>query len=99
MLRRTKISTQTVKNTLVEVSSQDFGTRISYGAEMQLGALMGARRLAKTVGATLGPGGRNVVIDPHSASNFNALSVYPKPVITKDGVSVARHLNLLDSKL
>ena len=48
---------------------------------------------------TLGPGGRNVVIDPFEAANFNALAVYPKPVITKDGVTVAQHINLLNDSL
>ena len=48
---------------------------------------------------TLGPGGRNVVIDPFEAANYNALAVYPKPVITKDGVTVAQHLNLLNDSL
>jgi len=43
----------------------------------------------------LGPGGRTVVIDPFKASNFNEYSVYPKPIITKDGVTVAKHVDLL----
>ena len=48
---------------------------------------------------TLGPGGRNAVIDPFEVANFNSLSVYPKPVITKDGVTVAQHINLLNDSL
>ena len=55
--------------------------------------------MAKAVGATLGPGGRNVVIDPHKDADFNQFAVYPKPIITKDGVSVARHIDLLASRL
>lgn len=44
---------------------------------------------------TLGPGGRNAVIDPFEQSNFNALSIYPLPIITKDGVTVAKAINYL----
>ena len=76
-----------------------YGSSIVHGKPFQAGAIIGARRLAKAVGATLGPGGRNVVIDPHKASNFNHFSVYPKPIITKDGVSVARHIDLLANRL
>lgn len=66
---------------------------------MQAGALIGARRLGRAVEATLGPGGRNVVVDPFQAGNFNQFSVYPKPIITKDGVTVARNISLLHNKL
>ena len=45
--------------------------------------------------ATLGPGGRNVMIDPWEPGKYGPLSVYPKPVSTKDGVTVARYVNLL----
>ena len=72
-----------------------FGSQIVHGKKLQVGALRGARRLAKAVGATLGPGGRTVVIDPFQAANFNQFSVYPKPIITKDGVTVARNVDVL----
>ena len=39
------------------------------------------------------------MIDPFEAANFNSLAVYPKPVITKDGVTVATHINLLNDSL
>lgn len=42
--------------------------------------------LASTVGVTLGPKGRNVIIDKE----------YGMPVSTKDGVSVAKEINLKD---
>lgn len=48
--------------------------------------LAGVSKLAKAVSATLGPKGRNVVID----RKFGA------PTITKDGVSVAREIDLED---
>lgn len=47
----------------------------------------GAEKLYDAVSATLGPGGRNVLIETE----------YHKPVITKDGVTVAKSINLPDS--
>ena len=66
---------------------------------MQKRTLLGARKLSRAVELTLGPGGRSTVIDPFEAANFNALSVYPKPIITKDGATVASHVNLLRDRL
>jgi chaperonin GroEL len=48
--------------------------------------LMGVEKLSKAVGSTLGPRGRNVVID----KKFGA------PTITKDGVTVAKEIELED---
>jgi chaperonin GroEL len=47
---------------------------------------VGVNKLADTVGATLGPAGRNVILE----KSFGA------PVSTKDGVSVAKEINLSD---
>ena len=80
-------------------SRRTFGTKIVHGRQMQAGVLVGAKRLGRAVEATLGPGGRNVVIDPFQESNFNQFSAYPKPIITKDGVTVARNISLLSNKL
>src|SRR5215469_2174739 len=49
--------------------------------------LRGVEKLAKAVKATLGPSGRNVILDKKSAS----------PTITKDGVTVAKEIELEDS--
>ena len=49
--------------------------------------LSGVTILAKAVKATLGPKGRNVVIDKK----------YGAPLITKDGVSVAKEIELEDA--
>src|SRR5882757_7566843 len=46
--------------------------------------LRGVEKLAKAVKATLGPAGRNVVLDKKFGS----------PVITKDGVTVAKEIDL-----
>jgi chaperonin GroEL len=48
--------------------------------------LRGVEKLAKTVKATLGPAGRNVIIDKKFGS----------PAITKDGVTVAKEIELED---
>ncbi|MDD4933245.1 MAG: chaperonin GroEL, partial [Methylacidiphilaceae bacterium] len=48
--------------------------------------LRGVEKLAKTVKATLGPAGRNVILD----KKFGA------PTITKDGVTVAKEIELED---
>ena len=85
---------------LFSIARQGFGSKtIVHGRKMQAGTVQGARLLAETVASTLGPGGRNVVIDPFKEAQFNQLMVYPKPIITKDGVSVARHIDLLSNRL
>jgi chaperonin GroEL len=48
--------------------------------------LKGVSKLAKAVAATLGPKGRNVVLDKK----------YGSPTVTKDGVTVAREIELKD---
>ena len=48
--------------------------------------LRGVEKLAKTVKATLGPSGRNVILDKKFGS----------PTITKDGVTVAKEIELED---
>lgn len=57
-----------------------------YGTEARKALLSGADKLAKTVGVTMGPQGKNVIIGKFVGS----------PVITKDGVSVAREVVLED---
>jgi chaperonin GroEL len=48
--------------------------------------LKGVTKLSRAVGATLGPRGRNVVIDKK----------YGSPTVTKDGVTVAKEIELED---
>lgn len=57
---------------------------ILFGAEARTKLVTGVNKLADAVKVTLGPKGRNVIID----RPFHA------PVITKDGVTVAREINL-----
>ena len=60
---------------------------IKYGEEARKKLLDGVNKLADTVKVTLGPKGRNVVLD----KNFGA------PLITNDGVTIAKEIELPDS--
>src|SRR3984885_13277283 len=60
--------------------------QIIYGEESRRNILTGVNRLADAVKVTLGPKGRNVVIDKKFGS----------PTITKDGVTVAKEIDLRD---
>jgi chaperonin GroEL len=58
--------------------------QITYGNDSRQAVLRGVNRLADAVKVTLGPKGRNVVLDKKFGS----------PVITKDGVTVAKEIDL-----
>ena len=60
--------------------------QITYGDESRQFILRGVNRLADAVRVTLGPKGRNVVLDKK----------YGAPLITKDGVTVAKEIDLKD---
>jgi len=59
---------------------------IKFGREAQDAVLRGVNTLANAVKATLGPRGRNVLIE----------KTYGAPVVTKDGVTVAKEIELED---
>ena len=59
---------------------------IKFGTDARAKMLKGVEILAKTVKVTLGPKGRNVMLDKS----------YGAPKITKDGVSVAKEVQLAD---
>ena len=59
---------------------------IKYGEDARKALLDGVNKLADTVKVTLGPKGRNVVLD----KNFGA------PLITNDGVTIAKEIELED---
>ena len=59
---------------------------IRYGEEARKSLLEGVNKLADTVKVTLGPKGRNVVLD----KSFGA------PLITNDGVTIAKEIELED---
>src|SRR5690349_14817998 len=60
--------------------------QLKYGEDARAAILKGVDKLADAVKTTLGPKGRNVVLD----KKFGA------PTITKDGVSVAKEIELED---
>ena len=59
---------------------------IKYGAEARAALEIGVDKLANTVRVTLGPKGRNVVLDKS----------YGTPLITNDGVTIAKEIELED---
>jgi len=61
--------------------------RIAYDQEAREAILRGVRKLARAVKVTLGPSGRNVVLEKS----------YGSPTVTKDGVTVAKEIELEDS--
>src|SRR5215468_12737716 len=61
--------------------------RIAFDQEAREAILRGVKKLAKAVKVTLGPSGRNVVLEKSFGS----------PTVTKDGVTVAKELELEDS--
>ena len=60
---------------------------IKYGADARVALEAGVNKLANTVKVTLGPKGRNVVLD----KSFGA------PLITNDGVTIAKEIELEDA--
>jgi len=61
--------------------------QITFGGHSRAAILRGVNKLADTVKITLGPKGRNVVLDKN----------YGSPTITKDGVTVAKEIDLKDA--
>jgi chaperonin GroEL len=60
------------------------GKRIIYGEDSRAAILAGVNKLANTVKVTLGPKGRNVVLEKK----------FGGPTVTKDGVTVAKEIEL-----
>ena len=60
---------------------------IKFGAEARAALESGVNQLANTVRVTLGPKGRNVVLD----------KAYGSPLITNDGVTIAKEIDLQDA--
>jgi chaperonin GroEL len=60
--------------------------QITYGDASRQAILRGVNSLANAVKVTLGPRGRNVILD----------KTYGSPTITKDGVTVAKEIDLKD---
>ncbi|KAJ5078781.1 60 kda heat shock protein [Anaeramoeba ignava] len=82
------IQKKSFKNNFKSIPKQVFlrfaHKKIIFGMEARQSILEGVNKLADAVQVTLGPRGRNVVIDEYS------------PKITKDGVTVAKSIELKD---
>src|SRR5437868_15143961 len=80
--RRPALQTKFTKET------KDMAKHIVHGEESRQAILRGVNLLADAVKVTLGPKGRNVVIEKKFGS----------PTITKDGVTVAKEIELQDTR-
>ena len=60
--------------------------QLSFSEEARRAIMKGVEQLSKAVKVTLGPKGRNVVLDKKFGS----------PTVTKDGVTVAKEIELKD---
>ena len=61
--------------------------KIAYGSDARTAILNGIEKLARAVKITLGPSGRNVILEKS----------YGSPTVTKDGVTVAKEIELEDA--
>ena len=61
--------------------------KIAFGTDARAAVQKGVKKLAKAVKITLGPCGRNVILEKS----------YGSPTVTKDGVSVAKEIELEDA--
>ena len=64
----------------------DKGKQLKYDSDARQAVLAGIEKLSRAVKTTLGPSGRNVILDKS----------YGSPTITKDGVTVAKEIDLPD---
>jgi len=64
----------------------DKGKQLKYDTDARQAVLAGVEKLSRAVKTTLGPAGRNVILDKKFGS----------PTITKDGVTVAKEIDLPD---
>jgi chaperonin GroEL len=71
---------------LVHLQRYYAAKQLLFGSQARKQLLEGCRQLSNAVQVTLGPGGRNVLIDQS----------YGSPKITKDGVTVAKAVDLPD---
>jgi chaperonin GroEL len=83
MISGTRLSTKKVTSALARHAS---GKVVKFGVEGRALMLQGVDMLADAVQVTLGPKGRNAILDQS----------YGAPKITKDGVTVAKHIEFKD---
>jgi len=71
----------------MKLEAFNMAKEIKYGAEARAALESGVNQLSNTVRVTLGPKGRNVVLDKS----------YGAPLITNDGVTIAKEIELEDA--
>mmetsp|Transcript_29003 Transcript_29003/g.50978 ORF Transcript_29003/g.50978 Transcript_29003/m.50978 type:complete len:574 (-) Transcript_29003:468-2189(-) len=82
-----RVSQKTIRALKAQgVRSFSSGKEIKFGDEARQGMLKGVNKLADAVQTTLGPKGRNVMIEQS----------FGKPKITKDGVTVAKSIEFAE---
>jgi chaperonin GroEL len=81
-----KLTTSSLKQVSRNLTRSYSHKELQFGVEGRASLLKGVDVLAKAVAVTLGPRGRNVLID----------QPYGSPKITKDGVTVAKSITLED---
>jgi chaperonin GroEL len=86
-LQRPKTQNPRPKTNFDEGEIKIMAKQVIHGEESRAAILRGVNQLADAVKVTLGPKGRNVVIDKKFGS----------PTITKDGVTVAKEIELKDA--
>lgn len=77
------------KTNLLHSSKYFASKQLLFGTQARKRLLQGCKQLADAVQVTLGPGGRNVLID----------QTYGSPKITKDGVTVAKAIEIPDKSV
>ena len=75
-----------LKRPLSNGFTRGFAKDVKFGVEARAAMLSGVERLADAVQVTLGPKGRNAVLEQS----------FGPPKITKDGVTVAKHIEFED---
>ncbi|CAH1396589.1 unnamed protein product [Nezara viridula] len=82
----TSLSKSLIPNSAVIQSiSKNYAKDVKFGHEVKKLLLQGVDKITNTVSVTLGPKGRNVILEnPY------------KPIVTKDGVTVAKTIDLPD---
>src|SRR5204863_7062455 len=84
--RQRDSATSQAKGAAIKKGSSPMAKQIVHGEDSRQAILRGINILANAVKITLGPKGRNVVLDKKFGS----------PLITKDGVTVAKEIELKD---
>ena len=79
-------SSRYISRSIASFQKRSFAKDVKFGVDARASMLAGVDRLADAVQVTLGPKGRNAVLEQS----------FGPPKITKDGVTVAKHIEFED---